>query len=78
MSLPNTIVLVHGDTEYLLFDWIRSSLKTDFVIHPKLGSGHTISMKGVAEVLSSPRSTERHPCIRRSGHWTTMRTDVSS
>lgn len=67
MSLPNTIVLVHGDTEYLLFDWIRSSLKTDFVIHPKLGSGHTISMKGVAEVLSSPpfdRTASLHSAFR--------------
>lgn len=54
MSLPNTVVVVHGDTEYLLFDWIRSTLRTDFVIHPRLGFGHTISMKGVADVLSSP------------------------
>ncbi|MGN0098488.1 MAG: hypothetical protein ACI38Y_04095 [Candidatus Methanomethylophilaceae archaeon] len=53
MSLPNTVIVIHGETEYLLFDWLRNELKTELVICQPLGKGHTVSMHSSPDVLSS-------------------------
>lgn len=50
MGLPNTVIIAHGKTEKLLFEWIRSELKTNVVIDTPNGD-NTVSMYGIRDVL---------------------------
>lgn len=52
MSLPNTIIIPHGETESVLARWILSELRTPAVVHRPYGrEERTVSMKGIADIM---------------------------
>lgn len=53
MSLPNIVIVVHGETERQLFIWLKKALRTDLIVHQPYGQGHTVSMQGSSSVLSA-------------------------